>query len=176
MVRIGYQNRYMNQSSLKNSFLETFDAYSDAIFRFCLVKTSNKELAEDLTQETFMRFWQSLVDGKEMTNVRSFLYTIANNLVIDWYRKKKSTSLDVLEEDGFEPADAQLISPEKQSQFTEILATIKDLEERDREVLLLRYVEGLNPKDIALIQNETVNAVSVRITRAIEKVQKKLHV
>lgn len=176
MVRIGGTNRYMNQSTLKNSFLETFDAYSDAIFRFCLVKTSNKELSEDLTQETFMRYWQSLVDGKEMTNKRSFLYTIANNLVIDWYRKKKSASLTVLEEDGFEPADTTILSPEKQSEFAEILSTIDDLDDKDKEVLLLRYVEGLNPKDIAVIQEETVNVVSVRITRAIEKVQKRLHV
>jgi len=166
----------MNQSSLKNSFLETFDAYSDAIFRFCLVKTSNKELAEDLTQETFMRYWQSLVGGKEMTNERSFLYTIANNLVIDWYRKKKATSLDALEDGGFELEDTHVLGSQQQAEFTEVLKTIDDLEEKDKEVLLLRFVEGLNPRDIAQIHNETVNAVSVRITRALEKVQKKLHV
>ena len=79
----------MDQSSVKESFLQMFDAYSDAIFRFCMVKTSNKELSEDLTQEVFMRYWQALAGGREMTNTRSFLYTIAQNLIIDWYRKKK---------------------------------------------------------------------------------------
>ncbi len=175
-VRIEGLNRSMNQSSLKISFLETFDAYNDAIFRFCIVKTSNKELAEDLTQETFMRYWQSLIDGKEMINTRSYLYTIANNLVIDWYRKKKAVSLDVLKEDGFEPTDTQGLAIQQQAEFDEVLKTIDDLEEKDKEVLLLRFVEGLNPRDIAEIHNETVNAVSVRITRALEKVQKKLHV
>lgn len=169
-------NRFMNQSSLKISFLETFDTYNDAIFRFCLVKTSNKELAEDLTQETFMRYWQSLSDGKEMSHTRSFLYTIANNLVIDWYRKKKSASLDALSDEGFDPEDTQLLSVQKQAEFEEVLSTIADLEEKDKEVLLLRFVEGLNPRDIALMHDETVNAVSVRISRALEKVQKKLHV
>lgn len=166
----------MNQSSLKTNFLESFDAYADAIFRFCMVKTSNKELAEDLTQETFMRYWQSLQNGKEMTNPRSFLYTVANNLVIDWYRKKKATSLTILEENGFEAEDTHIGGALQSAEFGEILETIAELEDKDKEVLLLRYVEGLDPKDIAVILEESANVVSVRINRAIEKVQKKLHI
>lgn len=166
----------MNQSSLKTLFLESFDTYSDAIFRFCVVKTSQKELAEDLTQEVFMRYWKALADGKEMTNTRSFLYTIANNLSIDWYRKKKAASLEALQENGYEPIDGHDVSAEEHAQIQEALAVIDDLEEKDKEVLLLRYVEGLNPKDIAEIVGETANAVSVRISRALEKVQKKMHV
>jgi RNA polymerase sigma factor (sigma-70 family) len=166
----------MEQSALKESFLAAFDTYSDAIFRFCLVKTSNKELSEDLTQETFMRFWQALRDGKQMSNERSFLYTIANNLVIDWYRKKKSSSLDVLEEGGFEARDTDVTDPETHASVTQILAAVEDLEERDKEVILLRFVEGIEPKDIADILGETANAVSVRLNRALGKVKISLHV
>jgi RNA polymerase sigma factor (sigma-70 family) len=166
----------MNQSSLKEEFLQNFDTYSDAIFRFCLVKTSNKELAEDLTQEAFMRYWQAVQDGKVMHNVRSFLYTVASNLVIDWYRKKKALSLSALEENGFEAQDTAVTGVLENAEFTQILETIADLEEKDKEVLLLRFVEGLDPKDIAVIIDESANVVSVRINRAIEKVQKKLHV
>jgi len=166
----------MNESAIKNMFLESFDDFSDAIFRFCLVKTSNKELAEDLTQETFMRYWQSLRDGKQMSNTRSFLYTIANNLVIDWYRRKKATSLEAYEENGYEPSDDKTASSEAYASVNEVLAVIDDLEKKDREVLLLRYVEGLEPKDIAEILSENANVISVRINRAIDKVQKKLHI
>lgn len=166
----------MTESSLKELFLQSFDAYSDAIFRFCIIKTSQKELAEDLTQEVFMRYWSALKEGKEMTNTRSFLYTVASNLVIDWYRKKKAISLDALAENGYEPSDMHTASAETQSQLEEVLSVIGDLEEKDREVLLLRYVEGLDPKDIAEILEETANAVSVRINRAIERVQKKMHI
>ncbi len=166
----------MHESSLKEAFLVSFDTYSDAIFRFCVVKTSNAELAQDLTQETFMKYWQALQDGKEMTNTRSFLYTIANHMVIDWYRKKKSLSLDALHDQGFEASDTKESSAEQSSEHREILAMIDDLEQKDREVLLLRFVEGLDPKDIAEMLGETANAVSVRINRALEKVQKKLNV
>lgn len=166
----------MEQSSLRQSFLESFDAYSDAIFRFCLVKTSNKELSEDLTQETFMRYYQALSDGKTMSNERSFLYTIANNLIIDWYRKKKATSLDALEESGFEAHDAKADDPESAAAIAEILAAVEELDEKDREVVVLRFIEGLDPKDIAQILNESANVVSVRITRALGKVKIALHV
>ena len=166
----------MDQSSVKESFLQMFDAYSDAIFRFCMVKTSNKELSEDLTQEVFMRYWQALAGGREMTNTRSFLYTIAQNLIIDWYRKKKSASLDVMRESGYDPIDTGGPSTEDEATFAEICAVIEHLDEKDKEVLLLRYGEGLDPKDIAEIWNESANAVSVRINRALQKVRDTLHI
>lgn len=166
----------MNQSALKEIFLQSFDTYSDAIFRFCLVKTSSKEMAEDFTQETFMRYWRSLAEGKGMRNTRSFLYTVANNLIIDWYRKKKTTSLENLQEQGYDAPDTAGFSSEAQAELKEVLDTISELEEKDKEVLLLRYVEGLEPREIAEILEESANVVSVRINRAIDKVQKKLHI
>lgn len=165
----------MEHGAMKDAFLEAFDSYGDAIFRFCMVKVSNKELAEDLTQETFTRYWQALRDGKYMTNTRSYLYTIANNLVIDWYRKKKDAPLDTRIDAGFEPA---AIEPgaEESAAYKEVLSAMEALEEGDREVLLLRYVEGLEPKEIAEALGESANVISVRINRAVKRLQKQLHV
>ncbi len=84
----------MDQDNQEKIFIESFSEYGDAIFRFCMMKVSNVELAEDMTQEVFTRYWQYVRDGKTMTNTRSFLYTIANNMAKDWYKKKKSYSLD----------------------------------------------------------------------------------
>jgi len=72
---------------MEREFLQAFDEYGDAIYSFCFLKVSEESLAEDMTQETFMRYWQSLRRGQEMTNTRSFLYTIAGNLAKDWYKK-----------------------------------------------------------------------------------------
>jgi RNA polymerase sigma-70 factor (ECF subfamily) len=163
----------MEQETLKATFLDAFDEYSDAIFRFCMVKTGNVELAEDLTQDTFMRFWQALRGGATMTNTRSYLYTIANNAVIDWYRKKKSDSLDQKFESGFQVRDEDL-SPEAQSRYAEVLRHIADLADGDAAVLLMRYVDGLEPRDIAEILGESANTVSVRINRATKRLQQQL--
>lgn len=166
----------MSQGSAKETFLATFDEYNNAIFRFCLVKTSQRELAEDLTQETFMRYWQALREGKHMTNTRAFLYTIANNLVIDWYRKKRASSLDAMRDEGFEPVATNELDAESQSAHEAVIDTLKSLPSADREIILLHYVEGLDPKDIAEILEVSANVISVRIHRAIKKLQTKLDV
>ncbi len=165
----------MNQDTQEQVFIESFSTYGDAIFRFCMVKVSNKELAEDMTQEVFTRYWQYLRNGKEMTNTRSFLYTIANNMAKDWYKKKKSDSLDAKMESGQVPKDTSA-SPEEVASYQEVLEAMNGMEEKDAEVLLLKFVEGLDPKDIAKILGETANTVSVRINRATKRLQQKMHI
>lgn len=154
--------------------MEAFSLYGDAIYRFCLVKVSNKELAEDMTQEVFMRYWQYLRDGKELTHPRALLYTIAHNLAKDWYKRKKAVSLDDRLAAGHEPA-AHGNDAETLAQYEEVLAAIGELEENDREVLILRYLEGFSPKEIGSILNETANVISVRLNRATKRLQHTLH-
>jgi RNA polymerase sigma-70 factor (ECF subfamily) len=165
----------MNQESLEQIFTEAFTSYGDAIFRFCILKVSNVELAENMTQEVFTRYWQSLREGKEMTNTRSYLYTIANHMAIDWYKKRKEDSLDARMETGFVPQDAAT-DPETRAAYEEVIRAMHDMEERDREVLLLRHVEGFEPKDIATLLGETANTVSVRLNRARRRLQEKLDI
>lgn len=156
--------------------MKAYDSYADEIFRFCVLKVSNRELANDLTQEVFMRYWQALREGTRMRNERAFLYTLARNLVIDWYRRKKETSLDMLTEEGIEfgTEDHRQIRFEAEAQ--EVLAVIHQLDEPSRDALLMRYVEGFTPKEIAAVTGETANAISVRINRAVKKVQEHLHI
>lgn len=165
----------MKEGTYHDQFLKTFDEFGDAIFRFCIVKTSDPVLAEDLTQETFMRYWQALRAEKTMTNTRSFLYTIARNLVIDWYRKKKTDSLEQKLDEGLQVADTA-VSTEFAAEHREILRALDTLDAHDAEVLTLRFVEGLEPRDIAEIVGESANTVSVRINRAVKRLQIKMHV
>lgn len=165
----------MDQEQAKEYFMNVYDQYADAIFRFCALKVSRREVAEDITQETFTRFWQSLRSGQEMRNDRALLYTIARNLVIDWYRKKKESSLDALQEQGIDFAGSEHTRITEFAEAAEVLAIIEELDEPAREALLLRYVEGLSPSDIASMTGESPNVISVRINRAIKKVQEKIH-
>jgi len=174
-VRVKGNSRCMNQDTQEKVFVESFSTYGDAIFRFCIVKVSNVELAEDMTQEVFARYWQYLRDDKEMTNTRSFLYTIANNMAKDWYKKKKAVSLDERIDSGILPKTTTA-GPEEVASYQEVLDAINDMELKDKEVLLLKHVEGLAPKYIAEIIEETANAVSVRLNRATKRLQEKLHI
>lgn len=174
-VRYTVPYRSMQQGDMQTIFSETFTTYSDAIFRFCMVKVSNVELAEDMTQEVFTRYWQYLRAEKEMTNTRALLYTIANNLAKDWYKKKKPVALDDQLEAGQLPVKSSA-SPEVVAAYQEVLDAMRDMEDRDKEVLLLKYVEGLTPQDIAEVIGETANVVSVRINRATKRLQARLHI
>lgn len=155
--------------------MATFGEYNDAIFRFSLVKVTDRRLAEDMTQEVFMRYWRYLIEGKDISNLRAFLYTIANNLAKDWYKRKKSVPLEEDEDRGAALVSHDL-SPEILAAYQEALAKIEGMEAGDREVLLLRYVEGLEPRDIAALYNESPNTISVRLNRAMGRLKQRLHV
>ena len=165
----------MNQGTHEKMFTDTFALYSDAIFRFCMVKVSNVELSEDMTQEVFMRYWRYLMMDKTINNPRALLYTIASNLAKDWYKKKKSVSLDEELALGREPVEKS-VGPDILAAHSEVLAALQHLEDKDQEVMVLRYVEGFEPKDIAQILDETANSISVRINRATKKLQTILHI
>jgi RNA polymerase sigma-70 factor, ECF subfamily len=165
----------MDHEDAKSYFLETYDAYGSDIYRFCLLKVSRREVAEDLAQEVFMRFWQQLRDGTELRNPRALLYTMARNLVIDWYRKKKEVSLDVLHEQGVDFSGEDFRAITRDAEHQEVLRVINTLDGPSRDALILRFVDGLTPRDIAEMSGETANAISVRINRAIKKVREELH-
>lgn len=166
----------MDHDEIKEQFLAVYDQYSDDIFRFCTLKVSGREVAQDITQEVFTRYWQQLRVGTDIGNDRALLYTIARNLVIDWYRKRKEQSLDMLAEEGFEFASDDHGSIKQHAEMREVLDVIKTLDESSREALTLRFVDGFSPREIAALSGETANAVSVRINRALKKVQEHLHV
>ncbi len=165
----------MIQSSTEKLFTEIFAEYGDAIFRFCIIKVSNVDIAEDMTQEVFMRFWGYLKAGTDVANPRALLYTIANNLAKDWYKKKKSDSLNDQMDQGYTPIEKSP-SAEILASHKEVIGALDHLDEKDREVMVLRFVEGLEPKDIAAQLNETANVISVRINRATKRLQTILHI
>lgn len=161
----------MVESTAKEQYLAAFDAHADSVFRFCLVKTSDPIVAEDLTQEAFVRLWQAMRAGRELAELRGFLFTIARNLIIDWYRKHKSVSLDAMTDTGFEPADRAGESPETHAAHAEVLRVMGQLDQEDREVLAMRFVEGMQPKEIAETLGISANLASVRIHRALENIR-----
>ena len=156
-----------------------YEKEADAIFRFCLLRTSDREMALDFTQETFMRFWNSLVSGKDIKNYRTFLFTIARNIIIDWYRKKKSFSLETLMENVSEGRSSfVLMSNDDVEMNTEaefLIRKIRELPEPYGNAVYLRCVEELKPRELSEILGESANVISVRISRGLEQLRTLLH-
>lgn len=159
----------------EQSFLKLYDQFAEPLFRHCYFRVSSREIAEDLTQETFLRTWNYLVAGETIENSKAFLYRIAGNLIIDYYRKKKDASLDVLSENGFDPAGDDASSTLRFVEGQHALRVVNTLEPHYREILILKYVDDLSIKEIAMIVGESENVVSVRIHRGIRKLKESFH-
>lgn len=166
------------ENKLQQEFKQVYEAESDAVFRFCLLRTSDHDLALDLTQDTFMRFWDTLCKDKKIKNCRAFLFAVARNLVIDWYRKKKSVSLESILIEGSEDKNELLSSTsgiETEAEAKYLVRRINQLDDTYRDAVYLRCVEGLKPKEIAEIIGESANVVSVRINRGLRILREALH-
>ncbi len=159
----------------KKKFIDFYEKEADSVFRFCLARVNDRELAKDLVQDAFLRFWNTL--KKEIPrNEKVLLYTIARNLIIDWYRKKKTFSLDSLLDLG---EDAPIIDIPDDAWTSEdsrrdgrfALAKINELPKAERDIVYMRFVDGLGPKEIAEILSLSANSVSVRLNRAIERLR-----
>ena len=79
----------MTPTDREVKFLEAYDQYSDAIFRYCYYRVYDREKAKDCVQEAYCRTWKYMESGKEIENLRALLYRIATNIIIDDSRKKK---------------------------------------------------------------------------------------
>lgn len=163
-------DRPKHSNELKVTFESLFAEYSDVIYRFCLYKTSDKNIAHDLTQDTFLRLWKSMNTGAEIEKPKQYIYQIARNLVIDYYKKAKAVSLDSLEEDGFEARETSAGS-EMLSELLLLRDSIDKLEQDYREVLYMRFVEDMGVEEIADTLGVSPNLVSVRINRGKKKLR-----
>lgn len=152
-------------------FLRAYDEHSDALFRHCYFKVHDRERAKDILQDTFTKTWGYMASGKEINNLKAFLYRTLNNLIIDEYRKKKEVSLDVLHEDGFDPTSPETSTPELRFDGEIALKLLSQLPEPYHEAVFMRFVNGLEISEIADITGESENTVSVHIHRGLKKLK-----
>jgi RNA polymerase sigma-70 factor (ECF subfamily) len=158
------------------AFGALYDSYAPAIYRFLAVKVSTRQEAEDLTHEVFLSAWQKLPGFKEQGfPFSSWLYKIARNRVIDYYRTKKSPISIDDEDSGFE--DLSDDAPKAGDAVDLILdiASVKkalcELSPDQREVIELRYMAELSPIEIAQILGKREGTIRIIQFRALNKLK-----
>ena len=165
-------SKRIQNAEQKAYFHSIYEEYADILFRYSFFKLSDREKAKDIVQDSFIRFWEFIAADGKVENVKPFLYKIATNAIVDQYRKHKNLSLDSLAEDGFDPADTEGHKKMMTSADSQLaLKLLNRLDPEDRDIMLMRYVEGLSVKEIAEIINDRENTISVKIHRSIKELQ-----
>ncbi len=160
---------------LEEKFLASYDLYAPALLRHIFFRVNDSDLAEELVQETFFKAWRHLaLKNEDIKNPKAFLYRIADNLIIDSYRKKptRPLSLEELEKEPVFKEEAR----EKKLDFEFLVRFLNLLNEEQKRVLLLRFVDNLSISEISRITGKTANNIRVIVHRGLQELKKKSHV
>lgn len=171
-VRLDIYTCLMNQ---KDNFEKAYLDFSDQIFRYIYYRVFDRDVAKELTQETFFKVWDYIAKGNQIENIRAFLYRTAHNTVINSIRDKKQIlSIEELQEGlGFDIEDkAQEEKQQEIQDIASILDSFTILKEKEAEIMKLRYVDGLSIEEISEITRYSISNISVKIHRILEKLKK----
>ena len=158
--------------ALEREFMDAYETHADALFRHCMLRVRDRERAKDIVQDAYSRTWIYLSEGKEIGHIKAFLFRVANNLIVDASRRKRSSSLDaMIEDDGYEVVDDSTEDPAERQGVREAMLLLASLDEIYRIAITMRYFDELSPREIASILGVSENVVSVRIHRGLERLQ-----
>ena len=150
-----------------------YDFYMPRIYRFVLLKVGQREEAEDLTHQAFLKAWENI----EQYDFRgysfgSWLYRIARNVTVDYYRGARlEVSVEDVSEIHLAKDDSLEENVERSLEWQGLVESIKKLKEVEQDVIVMRFVEDLSLKDIASAIGKSEGAVKVIQHRAIKNLK-----
>ena len=157
------------------AFGELYNIYLERIYRYVFYQVRDKMTAEDLTEEVFLKAWKSIdtCRGKEQT-FSSWLYRIAHNHVIDNLRsQRKYLSADM---EALAEVSSPELGEEGKLERQEMLEVISDLPQNQKQVIILKFIEGLDNREIGQITGKSQGAVRVLQMRALAALRQRLSV
>ena len=158
------------------AFALLYDAYVERVYRYILFRVSEDETTEDLVSQVFLKAWQNLERYKSGGSpFIAWLYTIARNLVIDYYRAKK----DLLSLEKIRALPSDLQSPPEEAEAHFDLQAMRDglqsLSGDQQQVLILKYIAGLPNENIAKIMKKQEGTIRGLQMRALQTLSKYMH-
>lgn len=158
------------------AFGALYDAYFPKIYRFIFLKVSSRTDAEDICHQVFLNAWQNIGSYRPLGfPFSSWLYRIAHNAVVDFYRTKRDhVAIDLVPQERFadEPDTEQGLD-----QATDLLAVqeaLGALRDEEQSLLIMKFVNELSNKEIAEALGKTEGAVRVMQHRALKQLRQRL--
>jgi len=176
---MGLLNR--SDKYIKKKFEQIFDTFHQKIFNYIFRIVGNRESAEDILQDVFLKVYQGLHTYQEKKKLAPWIFTITRNTINDFFRKQNvyqnyfsepddSLNLDNISETENSP-ETILISQEINDSFEKVIV---NLPYKLKEVFLLRHEADLSFKEISKILNCSVNTLLGRMHLANKKVQEQM--
>jgi len=168
----------------RRAFAELVELYKDKIYHLGYRMLGNRQEAEDIVQETFMRLYSNLHRYDENQKFSTWIFRIATNLCIDRLRKRKLTySLDAEVNDGegndyYAMMSSDEDTPEKQVIVSEtqrqIRKVIDNMPDKYKSIIVLRYLQDLSLQEISDVLDMPITTIKTRLHRGREYLRKKL--
>jgi RNA polymerase sigma-70 factor, ECF subfamily len=158
----------------QQALAQIYDTYSPGLYRYSMRRLSDQDVAEDCVAETFSRFLHALKSRRGPESfLQAFLYRIAHNWIVDYYRRAPQQPKELMEDHTDENAD-----PEKDAgqhmQQEHLRRAINTLTPDQQQVISLKYLEGWENEDIARSLQKPVGAIKSLQHRALASLEKML--
>ena len=168
----------------QQAFAELVDLYQDKLYHMAYRMLSNRQEAEDVVQDAFLRVYKNLDRFDETLKFSTWIYRIATNLCIDRLRKRKPTySLDAESQDyegldGYSMIPSDDKTPESELILSDtqriIHQAMESLPPKYKSVMMLRYIQDLSLQEVGDILDMPVTTIKTRVHRGREFLRKKL--
>lgn len=161
----------MNLSKKDQKFKADYDEWAQSLFRFIYFKSKDKELAQDIVQDAYVKYWDkmgTIGEGKE----KSYLFTTAKNLLLNDVQHKKV----VLKHHQMKPSKDEITTPLFDLEVSEfrirLEQAIANLPDKQREVFIMHRIDGYKYKEISQILELSQKAVEKRMSQALQELRK----
>ncbi len=164
---------------------EVYDRYAEPIYRYLYRYLGDAAQAEDLTGEVFLRLLQALGTRRApRERIDAWLYRVAHNLAMDWFRQRRKHGNLSLDERPDEPEgevpgrsggeELPWQAVVKNQEEEQLRAALQRLTPEQQQVLLLRFGEGLKPAEVGALMGKSEGAIKVLQYRAVQRLKKLL--
>jgi RNA polymerase sigma-70 factor (ECF subfamily) len=152
---------------------QVYDEYAPAIYRYVYRRTGHQETAQDIVSQTFQRFLDSLKHGGgPKSHLSGWLYRVAHNLVVDFYRRQPAdppAALDDAPQPTVPPNSEEAVV--HQEEMTRVRKALQSLTPLQQQVIVLRFLEEMSLKEVAHVLERTVGAVKGLQYRGLQNLQ-----
>jgi RNA polymerase sigma-70 factor (ECF subfamily) len=161
----------------QSAFTQLYAVHKPSVFRFLRAKLPSTQDAEDALNTVFMRAWNYMTRA-EVDHASGLIFTIARGVVAEHYGKRKpSVSIETLTEEGKQIASKRQTASDTvvSTELSLAVELLDRLPDEDRDLIILRYMEGMPIAEIAERFQKTPNATRVALHRALKKLRELFH-